>query len=250
MENPKVASYDLRTFKTTEELVSAAAREFLALVASSSQPAFSVALPGGRVAGQFFSKLAALSAENREALERVQFFWGDERCVPPDDPESNFGLARDRLLAPLGIPEARIHRIRGELAPDQGARQAAEELCALVPAGPMKQPELDLVLLGMGENGHVASLFPEEPEQVRRSPAVFRPVVTTKPPPVRVTLGYPAICAARLVWVLVSGPGKEAALRQSLFEENATPLGRVLALHPETVIWTDLRVTPQAAQMR
>jgi 6-phosphogluconolactonase len=92
----------------------------------------------------------------------------------------------------------------------------------------------------MGEEGHVASLFPGEPASVTSLPALYRPVEVPKPPPNRVTLGYGAIAAARQVWVLVSGTGKEGALRQSLAPAGQTPLARVLRARAGTRIYTDV----------
>ena len=100
---------------------------------------------------------------------------------------------------------------------------------------------LDLIFLGMGEDGHVASLFPGESESARTNPAVYRAIRNSpKPPPTRVTLGYPAIAAAREVWVLASGGGKEAALRESLKPDGQTPLSRVLQTHPKPKVFTDI----------
>ena len=100
---------------------------------------------------------------------------------------------------------------------------------------------LDLVLLGMGEDGHVASLFPGAPAEVTTSAATFLPVIGPKPPPQRVTLTYPVIRAARTVWVVVSGAAKEAALRASLSPGAGTPLGRVLAERRATIFCAEVR---------
>src|SRR5947208_12536772 len=92
----------------------------------------------------------------------------------------------------------------------------------------------------MGEDGHVASLFPGESEADLANTAAFRPVTAVKPPPRRLTLGYSAIAAARQVWVLASGAGKEGALRNSLAPHGATPMARVLKLSSQTKIYTDI----------
>jgi 6-phosphogluconolactonase len=209
--------------------------------AAVSGARFGVALSGGRIAGHLFSALARAPGAGR--LLAADYFWADERCVSPNSADSNYKLARDRLFLPLGVPKQKVHRIRGEVAPAEAAIQAESELRACAASGSEAQPVLDLVLLGMGEDGHVASLFPGEPEHVRDDPAVFRPVNSPKPPSLRITMGYATIAAARQVWVLISGHGKEPALRAALRSAGSLPLARVLHSRPETRIFTDVTVT-------
>ena len=239
-----MSTYELIKFQNAEELAQAVAAKWLKEIEALGQSNrfYGVALSGGRIAGRFFSAAAHVAKARQLSLGTIDFFWGDERCVPPDDAESNFRLARETLLAPLGIAEGRIHRVRGEEPPEKAAAAAGEELCRLAPGERNGQPVLDLIFLGMGEEGHTASLFPGEPEEVKNSTAVFRPVVTPKPPPLRITLGYRAIAAARQVWVLASGAGKENALRESLTPGGKTPLGRVLQLRACTTVFTELAV--------
>ncbi len=234
-----MSRHELKRFNAPDELAGHVALQFLDLATSTSST-FCVALPGGRIAARLFTRIAEAAASKRLTLDTMQFFWGDERCVPPADPESNFRLAWECLLRSLRIPEDRIHRIRGELPPEEAAAQAQTELCATAPAAPNGQPELDLVILGMGENGHIASLFPGEPESIVAFPAVYRAVTATKPPPLRVTLGYPALFAATRVWVLPSGAGKEKALSESLLPSGTTPLARLLRGRDDVRIFTDI----------
>ncbi|MFM8470117.1 MAG: 6-phosphogluconolactonase, partial [Limisphaerales bacterium] len=199
-----------------------------------------VAVSGGRIAKDFFSAVARQAQARKQSLAHVHFFWADERCVPPTDTESNFRSAAELLFQPLNLPTTNIHRIRGEDEPEAAARTAEAELRQIAPANAADQPVLDLVLLGMGEDGHVASLFPGEPVAVIASPAVYRAVTASKPPPRRITVGYGTLNAARDVWVLASGAGKEQALRESLSPMGRTPLGRVLRGRGQTLIFTDL----------
>jgi 6-phosphogluconolactonase len=201
-----------------------------------------VALAGGRIAGDFFSAVAHLAKNRNLFRDSIHFFWGDERCVPPDDPESNYRLAREHMLLPLKIAETQIHRVRGEEEPQKAAQHASEELCRIVRKDRGGIPILDMVFLGMGEEGHTASLFPGEPQTQPPQAAVYRAVVASKPPPQRVTLDYAPLAVARQVWVLISGAGKERAIKESLAVGGRTPLGRVLGSRAQTRVLTDLPV--------
>jgi 6-phosphogluconolactonase len=219
-------------FSDSTALAQAAAEAWVERVAAA--PALSVALSGGRIAVPFFKAVVAAAGESRVRFERIHFFWADERCVPPNDPESNYLSARVHLLEPLGISSANVHRIRGELSAEAAARAAEADLAASVPGA-----TLDLVFLGMGEDGHVASLFPGEPELERRSPRLYRPVRAPKPPPERVTLGYGMLAGAREAVVLAAGEGKRRALAESLSPDGTTPLGLVLRERAKTLVLTD-----------
>ena len=163
--------------------------------------------------------------------------------MPPSDPESNFKLADELLFQPLKISEKQIHRLRGEDAPDAAAKSAEAEMRRMVCANGQGQPVLDIIFLGLGEDGHVASLFPGEPETWISDKAVFRAIRNfPKPPPNRITMGYQTIAAARQVWMLASGSGKEKALRDSLAQDGKTSFGRVLRLRSETKIFTDIAI--------
>ena len=237
-----MGNIELISFATAEDLAKAAAREWLKEIqqANGKGGSYCVALSGGRIAGRFLSAVAELAKASRCAFDPVEFFWSDERCVPPADPESNFVLAQERLFLPLAVPVRQVHRVRGEAPPEIAAAEAEAELCRIAPRSNSTQPVLDLIFLGLGEEGHVASLFPAESDTLIASPAVYRPVVALKPPPRRITLGYPAIAAARQVWVLASGPGKTAALSASLYPDGRTPLARVLQSRKHTRIFTDI----------
>jgi 6-phosphogluconolactonase len=234
----------LISFPTDDALATAAAMAWVSAVgqARAAGRKFRVALSGGRITKKLFAVIVSEAIRQPGMLEPVEFFWADERCVPPDDPESNFLLADELLFKAAGIRSPSIHRIQGELDSAQAARLATADLrqsCGSI-AG---QPVLDLVLLGMGEDGHVASLFPGHDDVLADEESVFRPVYDSpKPPPQRVTLGLGAICAAHEVWVLASGKGKEAALRNSLQPDGTTPLARVIQLRANTMVFNDLQL--------
>lgn len=233
----------LISFKTPDVLASIVAAAWLKEVAAANQagrPHF-VALSGGRITLKFFAFVIATYQAQNVALANVHFFWADERCVPPDDQESSFGVANESFFRPLGITADKIHRVLGEQSPEQAAEQANAEIKRVVPLNAAGQPVLDLIFLGMGEDGHVASLFPRETDAERANPAIYRVITNSpKPPPDRVTLGYPAIAAAKQVWVLASGAGKETALRDSLVAGGKTPLGQVLQMREQTKVFTDI----------
>jgi 6-phosphogluconolactonase len=234
--------FEFIPFPSDIELARAAAADCAnALTAAPPDRPFLVALSGGRIAKRFCAELAGEGRRRGTDFPSAHFFWADERCVPPEDAECNFAIARAALFTPLNVPPARIHRIRGELPPAQAAGEAAAELSRLACHPADGSPALDLVILGMGEDGHVASLFPGETEAVMAGAGVYRPVVASKPPPNRITLGYGVLAAAREVWVLASGVGKEEALAESLKPDGATPLGRVLAARSRTRIYSDIR---------
>jgi 6-phosphogluconolactonase len=237
------ANVELLRFTDADALARAAAEAWLNEIEMARQAAklHAVALSGGRITEKFFAEVVAQARANRAGFVHVHFFWADERCVPPEHAASNFRLAHERLLGPLDVPGRQIHRIRGELEPELAVAQAGAEMRAIVSRQAGGQPVLDLVLLGMGEDGHVASLFPDKPAAAGAHPAVFRAIRNApKPPRCRVTLGYGALAAARQVWVLVSGAGKEAALRASLGPGGRTPLGRVIWSRSCTRVFSDI----------
>ena len=236
-------NHELFSFATDDALAGAVADRWLdELAAREDDPApYCVALSGGRIAKKFFVAVAERAPVRSVSFGHVHFFWADERCVPPSDAESNFALAKAHLLDPLAISPDKIHRVRGEILPKWAAAEAEAEICRIAPVTGGGQPVLDLVFLGMGEDGHVASLFPGVLEEAVRSRSVYLPVVASKPPPQRITINFAALAAARQVWVLASGAGKESALRESVSTEaRRSPLARVLATRAKTMIFADI----------
>jgi len=241
----EVRNVELHNYAGADELAEAVAQAWLTEITAATpagRPQF-VALSGGRITLKLFAATIAISQAQSISLAQVHFFWADERCVPPADKESSFGTAQEAFFVPLGIAAEQIHRVLGEETPERATELAIAEIKRSVPLNPAGQPMFDLLFLGMGEDGHVASLFPREAEEERMDPAICRTISNSpKPPPDRVTLGYSAIAAAKQVWVLASGAGKEAALRKSLQSGGKTPLGRVLELRSLTRIYTDLEL--------
>ena len=181
----------------------------------------SVVLTGGGIGTAVLEQVAALAAEPaREVVDwtAVDVWWGDERFVPADHDERNEKGARRALLDRVGIPEERIHAMPpsdGRFAePEDAAGWYTGQLAAAAAPG-RAVPRFDVLLLGLGPEGHVASIFPGAPasQDPRHVVAVHD---CPKPPPTRISLGFPAINAAEEVWLLVSGEGKADAVAQAL----------------------------------
>lgn len=233
---------DLLQFGSDRELAAVAAREWVQFVVrtASERGRCSVALSGGRIAKAFYQEIIAQAPAAGVRGDVLEMFWADERCVPPDHPESNYAVAKPMLLDPLGVPDSQVHRIRGELSPADGAIAAEEEIRRVLKTPEPAFAALDLVILGMGEDGHVASLFPgDHAENIQTAPH-FRSVVASKPPPNRITLTYRALQSAREVWVLASGQGKFDALSRSLLSVS-TPCGQVRATRSQLRIFSDIQ---------
>ncbi len=226
-------------FAAPDDLARAVATAWLAEIDSArkSGKLHSVALSGGRITQKFFTATVELARAQNISLSHVHFFWADERCVPPNDPESNFKLANELLFRPLNISETQIHRIHGEDSPEQATQIAIEEFNRIIPG-----QIFDLIFLGMGEDGHVASLFPGASAEILDTSVPFLVVKNSpKPPPTRISLSYKMLFTATNVWVLASGTGKESALRESVSASGATPLGRVLQHRVATKIFSDVK---------
>jgi len=231
------------SFPNDDALVTAVAEAWLELVAvaQSAGRKHLVALSGGRVARKLFTQTTIFSRQRGVSLANAEFFWADERCVPPDDADSNYRLADENLFRPLRINPQSIHRIQGELLPMDAAKAATEDLMRTSGAKLDSMPVLDLILLGMGEDGHVASLFPRNAATISDRNSVFLAIDNSpKPPPKRVTLGNGPIYAASNVWVLASGSGKGQALQESLASSGRTPLAQVIKNRAATKVFTDI----------
>jgi 6-phosphogluconolactonase len=192
---------EFTVLETSEEVAAAAAAEIATALGEGSR---TLVLAGGNTPRQCYELLARLEVN----WGRVTVLFGDERCVPPDHPDSNYRLAREALLDK--VAPATVHRMAGELGPDEAAAEYSRIVEGLAP--------LDVVVLGIGEDGHTASLFPGHPEMnakgwavgVRNSP---------KPPPERVTLTLEALRGARRVIILATGAGKAQAVAMAKRQE-------------------------------
>ncbi len=204
----------IRILPDPQALAEAAARHVVerAQTAIRERGRFSIALSGGSTPRDLHLRLARPPLVDQIDWARVHVFFGDERCVPPDDERSNFRMANETLLSRVPIPPEQIHRMRGELPPEEAAADYERQLHALFGDEP---PRLDLILLGMGDNGHTASLFPglsAVREQQRWVVAEYVAEVSMW----RVTLTPVVLNLAREDVFLVAGAAKAEMLRQVL----------------------------------
>jgi 6-phosphogluconolactonase len=196
-----------------------------------------VALSGGSVATAFFPRLALAAVD----WSRTDFFWCDERAVPPSDPESNFGAADRLWLEPAGVPEARVHRMEAD-ATDMSA--AAREYAATMVRVLGQPPRFDVVLLGMGPDGHICSLFPGHPLLEEKELPVATVLDSPKPPAARLTLTLGPVQSARLLVVAAFGASKAEVIREAL-QDPSSPLPVARALRGATRVLVAL--DPEAA---
>jgi len=231
--NPEILIFD-----NAEELARAAAVKFLEHSQSfiARQGRFSVALSGGNTPRRVYELLATDELKNQIQWSDVHIFFGDERPVPHNPPASNFGMAMATLISRVPIPATNFHPIRGEGDPHANARLYEKELKTFFPN--VTWPRFDLVLLGMGEDGHTASLFPGTGALNEHSAWVFANWVENLGE-FRITLTAPAINAAANVLFLVTGE-KKAVVLAEIFGERLEP-GRfpaqLIQPHEGSLLW-------------
>ncbi len=201
-------------FKDPESLALEAARRIASVVelAIKERAVCSIALSGGETPRLVYRQLAGSELSRAVDWGRVHVFFGDERLVPPAHPQSNFGMAERELLSHIAIPEKNINRIRGELSSDDAVRDYRTRLDEYF-GGAL--PRFDLILLGLGGDGHTASLFPGSPA-IRADRETVSSSRAPVPPEQRVTLTLPVINNAREIMFLVSGENKASIVRDVL----------------------------------
>jgi 6-phosphogluconolactonase len=195
-----------------------------------------IALSGGSTPKRTYELLGAKAAE----LAGAEIWFADERCVPPDDEQSNYRLVAESLLAAGAVPDERVHRMQGELGPDEGASRYAPALREGIGARDGQLPVLDLIVLGIGPDGHVASLFPGSPALDAPADAVCLGVHDSpKPPPERITLSLAMLRAARRCLLLATGASKADAVDAMLGEPSRHVPASLLRRERLTVIVDD-----------
>ncbi len=222
----------------TPDALSAAVAAFvcdLAVEAVRQYGRFSISLSGGTTPEKLFALLALPPYSEKMPWKQTHVFWGDERCVSYDDPRNNARMAQIVLLDKVGIPPGNIHRIRVELAPEDAAVQYERELSAVLEN---ESPHFDLVLLGIGNDGHTASLFPGT-EVLNEQNRLVKACYVESQQMYRVTMTLPLINRAKAILILVSGTGKADILKKLLNEEGADVIYPAQMVKPENgdVYW-------------
>ncbi|MCC8247239.1 6-phosphogluconolactonase [Saccharothrix luteola] len=226
------------------ELLAAAvaARLVTSLVdAQTARGSVSLVLTGGRTGIAVLEQLRATPARDAVDWTRVDLYWGDERFLPAGHPDRNETQAREALLDHVPVPASRVHVMEpsdGRFGDDPEAAAEAYAAVLAAAAGPDGAvPSFDVCLLGVGEEGHVASIFPESPAVAERERAVVAVRDCPKPPPTRVSLTLPAIRAAREVWLMTTGAAKGEAVALGLTDADEVQLPAAGARGRERTLW-------------
>ena len=223
-----MAEREIIVCRDMAELSRQSAERFSQLTHQSVQGSgrFAVALSGGSTPKHLYSLLASAGYKERIPWNNVHLFWGDERCVPPDHPESNFGMVDEALLSKIKIPAENIYRMAGEREPQAAAADYEKELQRFFGLESGALPRFDLILLGIGEDGHTASLFPGGDALNETERLVGAPFVA-KLNSYRLSLSLPALNNAANIWFLVTGGSKADAVKKVLGGASDLPAAKV-----------------------
>ncbi len=217
MNSPRNGRKELVVCSDAEELNRRTAEQFVRLATESVEATgrFTVALSGGSTPKALYSLLAGQIFQPLVPWSSVYFFWGDERCVPPDHPESNYGMARVTMLEKVPVPTENVYRVPTEEGNAQRVAAAYERILrTFFVLNEGQQPRFDLILLGMGEDGHTASLFPGTAALQETGTVTANDI--QKSGTHRITLTIPAINQAAHIVFMVSGPSKTSVLQEVL----------------------------------
>ncbi|MGH7449944.1 MAG: 6-phosphogluconolactonase [bacterium] len=233
--------HDLRVFPNAGELNRAAAEAFIQLAdnAIKKQGSFAVALAGGNTPRAIY-KLLAIDYREKIEWPAVHFFWGDERYVPSNDPDSNYRMVRESLFDHVPILAENVHRLPTEFIQPETAAQNYEK--TLRNFWPASLPRFDLFQLGLGPDGHIVSLFPHSPLLQEENRLVAVVTDSPKPPPTRLTLTLPVINHAAQIHFFVTGAEKAEALRTTLVgarDLQRFPAQAVQPINGQVIWWVD-----------
>ena len=203
---------EIKTFADPAALAAGFAADFATWFASQGQDKITIALSGGSTPKLLFERWADEYGDKID-WSRVHFFWGDERCVPPDDSDSNYGVAKSLFFDKAEIAEDHIHRVFGESDPDQERSRYENEIYGHVEIDDNAIPQFDMVILGMGDDGHIASIFPHQ-SKFLKSDQVCEVAIHPSTAQKRITLTGPVLNRAKKVVFLITGENKADVLAQ------------------------------------
>ncbi len=231
--NPSV---EVKIYKNPKKVSRAVAKELVKITQRTNQPAFHIALSGGKTP-KFLYRILATKHLDILPWEKMHFWWGDERCVPPNNSESNFKLANDTLFTQTPVREENIHRIKGENPPEAEAIRYGKEIDAHLNLRGNK-PVFDLIILGLGNDGHTASIFPGYTElfHAETNCAVTRHPVTEQN---RITLTGNVLNNANRIFLLATGKRKAMRVSDIMNDDEEAKLLPAYYVHPEKgkLIW-------------
>jgi 6-phosphogluconolactonase len=227
---------EVRIFSTPKDVYNAIAQEILKVTKNSTQKIFDIALSGGNSPKGLFEFMSKKFA-NEIPWERIHFWWGDERCVSPESDESNYKMAEELLLSKISIPQDNIHRIRGEEDPEKEAIRYSKEMESTLNSRG-EDPVFDIILLGLGEDGHTASIFPDQLElfEDENSCAVASHPITGQK---RITITGNVLNNANQIFFLITGENKALRISEIMNDSEAAKLLPAYYISPANgeLIW-------------
>lgn len=227
---------EVRIFESTKKVYNAIAKSILKLTQESKQNVFDIALSGGNSPRGLFKRISKKYAEEIP-WQRIHLWWGDERCVSPDHEQSNYNMTKEYLLSHINIPEENIHRIRGEEDPADEARRYSQEMDDTLNTR-SENPVFDLIILGLGDDGHTASIFPDQMELFENpnNCAVAQHPLTGQK---RITITGNVLNNANQVFFLVTGKNKAMRISEIMNDNDAAKLLPAYYIAPENgdLIW-------------
>lgn len=227
---------EVRIYKTPKKVYNAIAKEILKATQDSNQACFDIALSGGNSPKGLFKKLGK-KYKDVIPWERIHFWWGDERCVSPDDEQSNYKMTVDYLLSNISIPKENIHRIKGEEDPEKEAKRYSKEMEETLNSRG-KDPVFDIIILGLGDDGHTASIFPDQLELFEHDEncaATQHPITGQN----RITVTGNVINNANQIFFLVTGENKSVRVGEIMNDNEAAKLLPAYYISPKNgeLIW-------------
>lgn len=237
---------EVKIFSKPKNVYKAIAKELIKMVQNSNQEIFDIALSGGNSPKGLFKKISKKYAD-QIPWERIHLWWGDERCVPPTDEQSNYKMTVDYLISNIDIPVDNIHRIRGEEDPEKEALRYSKEMQDTLNSRG-KDPVFDLIILGLGDDGHTASIFPDQLElfEYEQNCAVaVHPLTGQK----RITITGNVLNNANQVFFLVTGSNKALRISEIMNDNDAAQLLPAYYISPTNGILTWFLDDEAAAQI-